>query len=94
MRFLVTAVTSREPNLVEKARPGGVRRVSKKLEQDMEKNGAGWAYLTAEECREHARRCLQESNNVRANLGSRAAWLKLAERWFEASNSMALSQGN
>ena len=61
----------------------------------MDKNDdSGWAYLTAEECREHARRCLQESNKVRANLGSRAAWLKLAERWFEASNNMATSHRN
>jgi hypothetical protein len=59
----------------------------------MEKNDdSGWAYLTAEECREHARRCLQESINVKANLGPRAAWLKLAERWLEAS--MAMSQRN
>ena len=61
---------------------------------EKKRDNSGWAYLTAEECREHARHCLHESNKVRANLGPRAAWLSLAERWLEASNSTAISHRN
>jgi hypothetical protein len=44
--------------------------------------------VTAEECREQARHCLQEANKVRAITGPYAAWLKVAERWLERANSM------
>ena len=48
--------------------------------------------VTAEECREQARHCLQEANKVRANAGPYSAWLKIAERWLEVANSMKLKR--
>ena len=46
--------------------------------------------VTAEECREQARHCMQEANKVKAHRGPYTAWLTLAERWLDLANSLKL----
>ena len=46
--------------------------------------------VTAEECREQARHCMQEANKVKAHKGPYTAWLTLAERWLDLANSLKL----
>ena len=70
--------------------PGNMERTTVDRNENVSAQRKSSAHVTAEECREQARHCLQEANKVRANPGPYSAWLKIAERWLEVANSMKL----